>query len=293
MKMQDFIYEYYGIYPNFDYGLHFIQDQFHYELFLIDNEELILKMLKIIQQIEIKLKSDGYKIVQNKYGSFTSKGHVLFCYIPRLINLDELCQMNQINLGSVVDLNQVRDKWVNKLEFISRRYLQLLDLSHHHYEQYCVMTKYYLGLGETAIAYLVDLLFDQKQFEINKYLVHQRIKIFSFEEIFNPLNFFEGSRIRDLVELYKNQIIHIDQVKKYIDFYQFNRIEIHYFMARSIFPNYFFDLIEEEYFKENYNQKNILNFYHKINLDLFRIKELYYLLNQYYPLRPIPWILKD
>lgn len=293
-SMQDLVYEFYGIYPYFDYGFHFVDHLLHYVLFPFEDEEYLKILLEKVSFIEFRLKKSCFHIEKNKHGNYISNGYVLFSYTKNEVTTKEIFMMNQIIFDQEpFNLLEIRDKWVSKVDFFRRRYLHLLDLNHPCYEQYCIMTLFYLGQAETAIGYLIDVVYDHPNQILYGFVSHQRIQTIEFEELYNPLYFVKDNRVRDIIELYKKNMVHLDDIELFIKQYRLSNIEIHYMMARCLFPTFYFDYVEEDYFKEKTTNQEILDTYHKIELNLLRIKELYFLLNQYYPLRPINWLMKD
>ena len=105
---------------------------------------------------------------------------------------------------------------------------------------------YFIGLGETSI----QLLNEIKGQNIPQTIAHRRINskgtIF---ELYNPLNLIIDTRTRDVAEYFKSKFFNGDDINHELaDFLKNARLttaEYYLFLARMLYPTYYFDLYEE------------------------------------------------
>ena len=105
---------------------------------------------------------------------------------------------------------------------------------------------YYLGLSELAIS-IINYV-DYK--EIKPYLSHKRINIYDTESIFcNPLNLLIDTRVRDIAEYIKINIINNkisnEESLNEINSMNLNRSESLLLLSRLIYPTQFFDMYDK------------------------------------------------
>ena len=104
---------------------------------------------------------------------------------------------------------------------------------------------YYIGLGETAIT-LINTTHDNNI----KTVCHKRIKyndtIFDF---YNPLNIIIDAKVRDIAEYLKTKFFAGDDIttdlNRFLSDDKLNTNDHLIFLARMIYPTYYFDLFEE------------------------------------------------
>lgn len=104
---------------------------------------------------------------------------------------------------------------------------------------------YYIGLGETAIT-LVNLT---KDLNVNKVISHKRINTNdTMYELYNPLNLIVDSKVRDIAEYFKSSFFNNKNINYELNNYlinsNLNKTEYILFLARMIYPTYYFDLYE-------------------------------------------------
>lgn len=150
---------------------------------------------------------------------------------------------------------------------------------------------YYIGLAETAIS-LVANINDNSILTIAHRQITSKHKIF---DLYNPLNFIIDSRIRDLSEFFKLKFFsgnfNLEEINKNIELYKLTNSEAVLFIARLIYPNYYFACYQEIVLKEipetqinKYTQKAVE--YQKF------LKYIYNYLQLYYKIPEIEWLKK-
>ena len=105
---------------------------------------------------------------------------------------------------------------------------------------------YYIGLTETAISVLNYIDFRK----VNYHICHKRInKIEDLDEFFNPINIIIDNKVRDIAEfvkvLFLRESIDVKFILYHIQKLNFSYEEILLFIARLLYPSYFFDLYDK------------------------------------------------
>lgn len=151
---------------------------------------------------------------------------------------------------------------------------------------------YYDGLCETAIS-LINVI------DINKvkmYLNHHRIdKNTNFISFYNPLNMILDVKIRDVCEYFKEQFFEnidvINSIDSYLTIANLTYEETVLFLARMIYPSYYFDLYDKVIQGKCDDTK--LNYYiNRVDDYEMFLSKLYLILSKYYKLPEIEWIIK-
>lgn len=150
---------------------------------------------------------------------------------------------------------------------------------------------YFDGLCETAISLLNTI-----NVQLKLYLNHQRItKNMNFIDFYNPLNLIIDCRVRDACEYFKIQFfednIQINDVTNYLFKSNLSFEEIFLFYIRLLYPSYYFDAYDN-IIQGNINEEKLNTYINKIDeFELF-LKNIYKLINKYYKLPEIEWIIK-
>lgn len=182
-----------------------------------------------------------YKIIFNKKGKFIStyqnKDYILLKYIKYNFKLEDLIYKNKLALSNKKKLLTWRNIWIDRSNYIEEKYQKIIN-------KYNIIDEsidYFYGLLEAAIYLLRDY---QKYYD---YLYLQHIFITYFD-YFNPCNIKLDVKERDFSNYLKYLFfsnkykdIYIDKIIiKNLDNYNFNLI-----LARLIYPDYYFNLLDE------------------------------------------------
>ena len=147
---------------------------------------------------------------------------------------------------------------------------------------------YYIGLAENAISYfnMLDLS------NTPLYISHRRI---NKENIYNPLELVIDYKVRDISEYIKsnffNKKMTIDDIKKYLNELNLDKIDYILLYVRLLYPSYYFD-IYEEIINDNKKEEEISKI---INLSILYeelLYEIYLLLKRKVNILGIDWINK-
>lgn len=181
-----------------------------------------------------------------------------------------------------------KELWIEKIDYYEYQMNQFR-------KKYPILYKtfnYYSGLTESAIM-LVDSV---KGKLLNNYIQHNRIyKNTTTLDFYNPLNMVVDVKIRDISEYFKQQFFYVDNpiiyVKKYLDYTNLTVNEAILFVARFIFPSYYFD-IYDEIIQGKINEDKISIITNKVNdYERFLI-EVYAYVKLKYNIPEIEWLVK-
>lgn len=182
-----------------------------------------------------------YKIIFNKKGKFIStyqnKDYILLKYIKYNFKLEDLIYKNKLALSNKKKLLTWRNIWIDRSNYIEEKYQKIIN-------KYNIIDEsidYFYGLLEAAIYLLRDY---QKYYDY-LYLQHILINYFDY---YNPCNIKLDVKERDFSNYLKYLFfsnkykdIYIDKIIiKNLDNYNFNLI-----LARLIYPDYYFNLLDE------------------------------------------------
>lgn len=188
----------------------------------------------------------------------------------------------------VLERNNWYDLWTKKVDYIEYQTSQFGK----NFPLLRSVIYYYIGLAETAISLVLSISNDN----FNLTIAHRRVSgKYKLQDLYNPLNFIIDSRIRDLSEYCKEKFylsgIDIDKLKGLIQFYRFSNSEAVLFLARMLYPTYFFDCYQDIILGE-LDEIEINKYLVKaIEYQKF-LKYIYFYLKQSYKIPEIEWIKK-
>ena len=231
------------------------------------------------------------KIIKNIYNelytTINGKDYVLIKIINKNISIsDEL-----INNKFYEKPNHLLDRsnWV----YLWSKKLDYYEYQHKHIKDYSFINEsfnYYLGMGETAIAY-IEYNFKEKRLPV--FISHNRINGYDF---FNPLNIVVDYKARDICQYLKFLFLN----KKYTDFdfnNFFNKLKLDIsdcilLYGRLLFPCFYFDMYDE-IINNNIDQKKILEIVSRANEYEQYINMLYNKINKIINIPEIEWLRKN
>ena len=182
-----------------------------------------------------------YKIIFNKKGKFIStyqnKDYILLKYIKYNFKLEDLIYKNKLALSNKKKLLTWRNIWIDRSNYIEEKYQKIIN-------KYNIIDEsidYFYGLLEAAIYLLRDY---QKYYDY-LYLQHILINYFDY---FNPCNIKLDVKERD----FSNYLKYLFFSNKYKDIYidkiiikNLNNYNFNLILARLIYPDYYFNLLDE------------------------------------------------
>ena len=207
------------------------------------------------------------------------------------ITINDIERMSQINITTkVLDRTNWYQMWQSKVDYIEYQMSQFGKK----YKYINNSFNYYIGLAETAISVMQYV---PKEYQKTTTITHKRIKYnTSLIDFYNPLNFIVDYKFRDIVEFFKSQFFHsnlgVNEVIKYLQYSNLNKIEIIILFARFLFPTYYFDLFEEVVLGD-IDETILLKVLNKTHQYELFIKELYKKIRIYISIPEIEWLEKE
>ena len=171
--------------------------------------------------------------------------------IEKKVDIDEIINYDvQVYGNYSLDWKKL---WMEKIDYYEYQMSQLGVK----YKKLKCSFDYYVGLSENAI----NLLNYINEKDIKYYICHRRISVNEkLDNFFNPLGIVIDSRVRDIAEyikmMYFNNDIDIERVKYYIYVLNFDNAESLLFLARMIYPSYYFDMYDQ-IIQEKINEEKI------------------------------------
>ncbi len=297
--MKNVIMYYYGLEPNDIHqngrNYYFFINNDKYKFFVTDLSSYeITDIYKLSELI-----SKEYRIVPNKMGKLITEV-TDFNYI--LINVPEekedvICltdiltfqkSTSYLDISSYTSLyrNNWNELWSKKIDYFEYQINQFG-------KKYPIIRNsfaYFCGLAENAITY--TNLFEIK----NIVLSHKRIyKNMDFKNLYNPINYIIDSKVRDVVEYFKNSFFKdkylFDEIEYYVK-YEINDSEALEFFARLLFPSFYFDLYED--ILANKKDENVLlDIIKKIDKYEIWLYEIYIIISKYHSIHIPEWLKKE
>lgn len=248
--MKNAINYYYNLYPKNVYTSkhqnYFFIDNIRYTL--IKYEEDITEINKIYNRQIDMIRKNLYvhQIILN-----VEKTPLTFINETPYILLKTLYYGEKIKIDNILTFSWLKENkeeknwtkiWSDKNDYLE---FQMSELGKKHpllRESF----SYYIGLAETSVALTNNI----KNEEIKYTYAHKRInEKDTFLEFYNPLNIIVDTRVRDITEYLKSKYFSGEDIKKELYYYlnstMLTKSEIIMFLARMLYPTYYFDIFEE------------------------------------------------
>ena len=183
--------------------------------------------------------------------------------------------------------------WTTKLDYLEyqiqhlqKKYLALTD-----------SLSYFIGLGENAISYVQNTLFEVKREEKDTLVIsHRRVSVEDdLMEFYHPMSLILDHRVRDISEYLKSLFYHdhyqIEELDAYFQELSLSPFGYRLLYGRLLFPSFYFDLYDQiinGYEKEErlFGMIGRIGEYERFLYDIYNI------LKKYTPLPPVTWIQK-
>lgn len=290
--MTSFLFEQYGYYPNLIDNNMFFIDDWCFKLIEIDFDiDYINGIDEYLSLLKNMFPGKGAFIIKNRANEkitfYDGKKYVLISIKKGKVNLSELNRFHfLLKEDKTMDLNELVAAWEQKMSFIENQAMSSIRMDSVYYDNNLEISMYCLGLFQNAIQYLSDIVLDYGE-KINDLTInHKRLYSLDAIEFFNPFNFVVDHPCRDLIELYKNNVIDFNEFEYVMEFYQMNSQTASLMLARLLYPSYFVDELEKNYYSDDKNLKLEFN----IEKEILKIKKVYFYLKNKYTLRPIVWL---
>lgn len=288
---------------NYYYGLDVlnIHQKNNTYYFKHDNHEYIFMNCEIsninkLYELSVKLNQSGipcHRIVLNNSNQIITKVNDMDYVLMEIFTIKEKTTLNDIiNFNNInysddsLKIDSWYNLWTNKIDYFEYQISQIG-------KKYPYIRKsfsYYIGLAENAIS-LVKII---KTENLYYSLTHRRINYKdTIQEIYNPLNFVIDIRIRDVCEYFKNCFFNkIDienEMFSYLNSNNLNYEESCCFLARMLFPTYYFDTYEK-IINNEIDESKINNITQLANDYEILIKKLYFYLKNKVNIPTLEWL---
>ena len=249
--MKNIINYYYNLYPEnihqTEKGYYFIinQSRYFFTKYLDDPREI-----KKIYDMHLKLLNHNFYvhpiILNTQTQILTYINNQPYILMLTIHYKNKISLTNLLMFSNIYAISQIKPDWgamwERKNDYLEYQ-MSMLGQDHKVLRE---SFSYYIGLGETAIQ-LVNSLG-----KTNDLLVyaHKRINHLDKEfEFYNPLNLTIDLKVRDIAEYFKNSFFNGKNIENELFYYLKNAnltvSEYLFFLARMLYPTYYFDLYEE------------------------------------------------
>ena len=208
-----------------------------------------------------------------------------------LVKFSNTFKLNSKN--SLLYRNNWSNLWSQKVDYFEYQIRQLaLDK-----EIIKKSFSYYIGLAENAILY-VNIINKKFPSKLGKLVLsHRRIFYPNYKINFlNPLSFVFDLEVRDAAEYFKSMFFNVSEdevvedLKYYLKISYLSPYELNMFMARLLYPSYYFDLYED-IMNLNKNEDELLKIIKKnASFEKF-LKKVYLEISKYTKLEEISWLI--
>ena len=273
---------------------YFIHDSYLYKLYIThyiinENEMYLLNknMLKHTLVSEIILNKDGKIITEDNNNRYI----LLKIYVAsdKLITLDDIEYL--ANLGYTVNANiDWSILWSKKIDYLEN----LINENGKKYPIIADSFNYFVGMAENAIAYYNNTSINSTRYVIS----HKRIGIkSSLEDLYNPLNIIFDYQIRDISEyvkscFFENKKEVLKILNRYFSNKNLNLSDIRLFVARLMYPSFYFDLYED-ILVNGKSEKIILPIVRRLEEYQLYLSKIITYLKQFYNIEEIEWLNKN
>ena len=249
--MKNVINYYYNLYPDnihqTDKGYFFIANDQRYFLTKYQGD---INNIKNIYDMHIYMLNNNFYV----HPIILNNQNQILTYInndPYVLMLT-IYYKNQININDIISFSSIQipnnkllnwgELWSTKNDYLEYQ-ISMLGQNHPLIRE---SFSYYIGLGENAIQ-LVNSL---KLNNIPLVYAHKRINSNDKQyDLYNPLNITVDFQIRDMAEYLKSLFFNNQDITKELNSYLNNKNlskeEYLLFLARMIYPTYYYDLYEE------------------------------------------------
>ena len=240
------------------------------------------------------------ELVLNKFnGYFTPYNNLLYVLIKEnsrkyKIDINDVLYIQNNTYDLLVDNNMIRnnyiDLWKTKIDFYEKKIIDIRNKN----KLIDNTFDFFVGLGENAIVYLTNNNVRISRFVLSHRRIDEKRNSFDF---YNPLNYILDNRARDIADFIKSiffyESISKEVIFNFLNYINFNREEYILFIARMLYPTYYFDMIDK-IIMNNENEKIIKKIIDKTNDYINLIEELFYYINNNLRMNIpiIEWIIK-
>lgn len=240
------------------------------------------------------------ELVLNKFnGYITPYNNLLYVLIKEnsrkyKININDVLYIQNNTYDLLVDNNMIRnnyiDLWKTKIDFYEKKIIDIRNKN----KLIDNTFDFFVGLGENAIVYLTNNNVRISHFVLSHRRIDEKRNSFDF---YNPLNYILDNRARDIADFIKSMYFYENISKEvifnFLNYINFNREEYILFIARMLYPTYYFDMIDKIIIN-NESEVILKKIIDKTNDYINLIEELFYYINNNLRMNIpiIEWIIK-
>ncbi|MBQ4263445.1 MAG: hypothetical protein IJB83_04270 [Bacilli bacterium] len=298
--MKKIINNYYNLYPDKIYKkekniTYFFINNNKFNLVEIDRKkEDIEEQIKISNTLYYKnIKVNTF--IKNKKNNFittiNNKNYILLkineyeeteVQLRDIINFDKSIVQKSGNMRE----NMINN-WKLRVDLIEKQVIE-------YNKEFPIIKKsinYFLGLAENAISYANNIKNEKNEKIV---LSHTRLrKKLNVQTIYNPLLFIMDYNSRDVSSYlkmnYVNETNILDELEEAIFNKEFTAFEINILYSRMLYPDYYFDEIEEIIYHRK-NEEKIRKIIRNIKKYEKMLIELHIMLKKYINIEPVEWM---
>lgn len=298
--MKKIINNYYNLYPDKIYKkekniTYFFINNNKFNLVEIDRKkEDIEEQIKISNTLYYKnIKVNTF--IKNKKNNFittiNNKNYILLkineyeeteVQLRDIINFDKSIVQKSGNMRE----NMINN-WKLRVDLIEKQVIE-------YNKEFPIIKKsinYFLGLAENAISYANNIKNEKNEKIV---LSHTRLrKKLNVQTIYNPLLFIMDYNSRDVSSYlkmnYVNETNVLDELEEAIFNKEFTAFEINILYSRMLYPDYYFDEIEEIIYHRK-NEEKIRTIIRNIKKYEKMLIELHIMLKKYINIEPVEWM---
>lgn len=298
--MKKIINNYYNLYPDKIYKkekniTYFFINNNKFNLVEIDRKkEDIEEQIKISNTLYYKnIKVNTF--IKNKKNNFittiNNKNYILLkineyeeteVQLRDIINFDKSIVQKSGNMRE----NMINN-WKLRVDLIEKQVIE-------YNKEFPIIKKsinYFLGLAENAISYANNIKNEKNEKVV---LSHTRLrKKLNIQTIYNPLLFIMDYNSRDVSSYlkmnYVNETNILDELEEAIFNKEFTAFEINILYSRMLYPDYYFDEIEEIIYHRK-NEEKIRKIIRNIKKYEKMLIELHIMLKKYINIEPVEWM---
>lgn len=268
------------------------------------SEEELKDIINIVDELIMKNKSFSKIIFTNTGDLFAIKDNQKYVLVEMGLNdsnelniIDMLKINNDLiikNNNSVLLRSNWGDLWSKKIDYFE---YQIRELGK---DKKIVINSfsYFIGLAENAIAYYIYTLKTLKPTEMEHLSLQRRRIIYpnTYLNYFNPINYVIDYEVRDIASYLKSMFFKTDykevmiELEAFLKNKRFSPFGYQIFLARLMYPSYYFD-IYERIIEENLSEQELIPIISKIDDYERFLKDVYTKISQYVPIEPIEWLL--
>lgn len=271
---------------------HFIFKPYHNDERLADNTYRLNNLLS--ERINIdsiilnkynspltRIENTSYILLQNKSKSIIS--------LPIISNISNV-GINSTNYIKGLERTSWETLWGNKIDYYEMQV-------HENYKKYPLIREsfdYFIGMGENAIAYLVNTKAEVKPtIYDNKVPSHNNL----YSSLYDPSNMILDHKARDVAEYIKYSFWNtkstniIKELNEYFKHNYYSIYGIRVLFSRLLYPSFYFDMYDQ-IISGRKEEKELNKIINRITDYEYYLYNIYLYLRKFYDIPEINWIKK-